>query len=75
MSLLLSSYFIYNSVGTIDEKVINNLSFVINLSKHLNKVKENEFEDLLDSFPQLMWVLRDFSLRLEDKEGSPITPK
>lgn len=32
-ALLLSSYFIYNSMGTIDENAINNLSLIINLSK------------------------------------------
>lgn len=36
--LLLSSMFIYNSMGVIDENAISNLSVVINLTKHL-KVK------------------------------------
>lgn len=42
--LLLSSVFIYNSVGTIDENSINNLSLVINLTKHIQvrSRKENE---------------------------------
>lgn len=34
-TLLLSSYFIYNSMGTIDENAIQNLSLIINLSKNL----------------------------------------
>lgn len=34
-TLLLSSYFIYNSMGTIDENAIQNLSLIINLSKQL----------------------------------------
>jgi hypothetical protein len=29
MALLLSSYFIYNSMGTIDENAINNLSLIV----------------------------------------------
>jgi hypothetical protein len=33
--LLLSSMFIYNSMGVIDENAISNLSVVINLTKHL----------------------------------------
>lgn len=33
LALLLSSFFIYNSVGTIDESALNNLSLIINLSK------------------------------------------
>lgn len=34
-ALLLSSYFIYNSVGSIDEKSLNNLNIVTNLAKEL----------------------------------------
>ncbi len=33
LALLLSSYFIYNSMGTIDENALNNLSLIVNLSK------------------------------------------
>lgn len=29
LAMLLSSYFIYNSVGTIDEKAITNLSLIV----------------------------------------------
>ena len=35
LAILLSSYFVYNSVGTIDEKTIQSLSFVVNMSKHI----------------------------------------
>lgn len=35
LALLLSSFFIYNSMGTIDENAISNLSLIINLSKEL----------------------------------------
>ena len=34
-SLLLSSYFIYNSQGSIDENALNNLSLIINLAKDI----------------------------------------
>lgn len=34
-SLLLSSYFIYNSVGNIDESALTNLSLIINLAKEI----------------------------------------
>ena len=33
LALLLSSYFIYNSMGTIDENALQNLSLIVNLSK------------------------------------------
>jgi hypothetical protein len=32
-SLLLSSFFIYNSVGSIDENALNNISLIVNLAK------------------------------------------
>ena len=35
LAILLSSLFLYNSVGNIDENVLNNLSLVVNLSKQL----------------------------------------
>ena len=35
LAVLLSSYFIYNSMGTIDENALQNLSLIINLSKQL----------------------------------------
>jgi hypothetical protein len=35
-SLLLSSYFIYNSVGSIDENALNNISLIVNLAKVIN---------------------------------------
>jgi len=34
-SLLLSSYFIYNSVGNIDENALNTLNLIVNLAKVL----------------------------------------
>lgn len=35
LAILLSSYLIYNSVGSIDETAIENLSLVVNLSKNI----------------------------------------
>jgi len=34
-ALLLSSYFIYNSQGNIDESALQNLSLIINLAKEI----------------------------------------
>ena len=39
--LLISSLFIYNSQGTIDENAINSLSLVINLTKHIHLKSQN----------------------------------
>ena len=35
LALLLSSYFLYNSTGSIDENALSSLSLVVNLTKHL----------------------------------------
>ena len=74
MAVLLSSYLIYNSVGSIDEKAIESLSLVINLAEMLHK-ENNQYDshELINSFPSFMWLVRDFSLRLENEVGEPIT--
>lgn len=38
LSMLLSSYLIYNSVGAIDENSLENLNCVINLSNKISKI-------------------------------------
>ena len=80
IAVLISSLFIYNSVGYIDENTINNLSFVLNLSKTIklrnnSSVDDNDDEELAKYFPTMLWLLRDFSLKLEDKNGNTITEK
>ena len=78
IAILISSLFVYNSFGAIDENQINNLSFVLNLSKTIKiksvSIEDNE-EELAKYFPTLLWLLRDFSLKLEDKDGNVITEK
>ena len=78
LAILLSSYFLYNSVGCIDESALQNLNFVINLSKFIRLKsgdKETDPEALSNLFPSFLWVLRDFSLQLIDDNGENITPK
>ena len=83
ISILISSLFIYNSFGTIDEVALNNLSFILNLSKSLKLrnnsnnlyTKENEEKEMAKYFPSLLWLLRDFALKLEDNDGNVITAK
>jgi hypothetical protein len=76
LSVLLSSEIIYNSRGSIDETAIGNLAMVTKLSNfiHLgtNETSEKGFCKL---FPSFTWVVRDFSLVLEDEDGIPITSK
>ena len=78
IAILISSLFIFNSFGAIDETAINSLSFILNLSKII-KIKslshdDNE-EELSEYFPFFLWLLRDFSLKLEDKDGNNISEK
>jgi hypothetical protein len=35
LAILASSCFIYNSVGSIDETAVQNLSLIVNLTKHI----------------------------------------
>lgn len=80
LAILLSSYFIYNSVGSIDENALQNLSLVINLTKHI-QIKNSGLSQDVDPdefakyFPTFMWVVRDFTLQLVDQEGEPMTSK
>ena len=83
IAILISSLFIYNSFGTIDEVALNNLSFILNLSKSLKirnnsnslNTDDNDEEEMAKYFPSLLWILRDFALKLEDNEGNVITAK
>eukprot|EP00928_Gymnodinium_smaydae_P014677 TRINITY_DN15402_c0_g2_i1.p1 TRINITY_DN15402_c0_g2~~TRINITY_DN15402_c0_g2_i1.p1 ORF type:complete len:805 (+),score=240.05 TRINITY_DN15402_c0_g2_i1:216-2630(+) len=81
LCILLSSYFIYNSMGAIDEQAIDDLHLVAHLAKHIhvkskkNGVDEEKVSELSSYFPGFMWVLRDFHLRLVDEKGASISEK
>jgi hypothetical protein len=79
ISILLSSYFIYNSIGSIDENALNTLALVINLAKDVKvRMGDHSEEDtalLKASFPSLLWVVRDFSLKMVDANNQEITAK
>lgn len=81
LGLLLSSYFVYNSLNSIDENAIQNLSFIVNVSKNIqlsaNQRRNNETDtkDLSLYLPSFLWVIRDFALKLVDPDGNPITAK
>jgi hypothetical protein len=76
LALLLCSLLVFNSVGSIDENALTNLSLVINLSKQL-QIKPGQHiddaEDVAQYFPTFFWVLRDFALQLRDSTGNDIT--
>lgn len=68
LAVLLSTTFIYNSVGSIDENALQTLSLVLNLVNNID-------QDNLSNRPQFIWVVRDFSLQLIDDKGKTITPQ
>ena len=78
LAILLSSYFLCDSVGGIDESALQNLNFLINLSKFVRLKAgdtETDPEELSNLFPSFLWVCRDFSLQLIDDNGENITAK
>lgn len=85
LCILLSSYFIYNSMGAIDEQAIDDLHLVLHLAKHIHvKTKKGggnttgdtaKMSELSQYFPNFLWVLRDFHLQLVDERGGQITER
>jgi len=75
LGLLLSSVFIYNSVGPIDESSLQTLALMTNISKCVKVTSEKDatIDELSAYFPHFMWILRDFSLKLTDKSGKDLT--
>lgn len=88
MALLLSSLFMYNSVGSIDENALTNLSLVASICKslHLDGAtggqKADGDADALanaerlgkEAFPPLLWIVRDFALQLVNSHNQQISP-
>ena len=72
LALLLSSYFIYNSVGSIDEEALNTLSLVVKVSEQIRR-SDRQQPPTEDMFPSFLWLVRDFALRLRDSNNLPIT--
>lgn len=72
LAILLSSLFIYNSIGTINEQALEDLSLVCNLTEqiHINQGKIETGIEFRSFFPGFLWVLRDF---FHDLEGQ--TPR
>ncbi|KDO26951.1 hypothetical protein SPRG_07664 [Saprolegnia parasitica CBS 223.65] len=81
LATLLCSKLIYNSQGSVDEKAVNGLSFIANMTKHI-RIRADASGDDADAageefsnfFPSFTWVVRDFTLELVDEDGDPITP-
>uniref|UniRef100_A0A7S4SEG1 GB1/RHD3-type G domain-containing protein n=1 Tax=Alexandrium monilatum TaxID=311494 RepID=A0A7S4SEG1_9DINO len=80
LCILLSSYFIYNSMGAIDEQAVDDLHLVLNLARHLHQRSGQDGSamttvELAQFFPSFLWALRDFHLEPMDEMGAPLTEK
>uniref|UniRef100_A0A8C7JAW4 Guanylate-binding protein 1 n=1 Tax=Oncorhynchus kisutch TaxID=8019 RepID=A0A8C7JAW4_ONCKI len=79
LAILLSSTLVYNSRGTIDNDAVEKLQYVNELTEMI-KVKsstdneeEGEGTQFVQFFPNFVWTVRDFTLKLEI-DGREITP-
>jgi hypothetical protein len=72
----MSSFFLFNSVGVIDEQAISQLSLTTTLSKNIvvtNNKDANDEYSLSYYTPKFMWIIRDFTLELQDASGRKIS--
>ncbi|XP_068963581.1 guanylate-binding protein 1-like [Petaurus breviceps papuanus] len=78
LAVLLSSTFIYNSMGTINQQAMDQLHYVTELTDKIKTKSSPSTEQMNDSmefaslFPDFVWTVRDFLLELEI-DGQPIT--
>ncbi|KAM6217089.1 guanylate-binding protein 2 [Rhynchocyon petersi] len=76
--ILLSSTFIYNSVGIINQQALDQLHYVTELTERIraksspDNSEVDDSADFMSFFPSFVWTLRDFCLQLE-ANGQPIT--
>ncbi|KAI8817501.1 guanylate-binding protein [Fimicolochytrium jonesii] len=75
LAVLLSSCLIYNQIGSVlDAAQIQDLSFIIDLTKHLRtKSGEETGADFDKHFPSLIWVMRDSVLEHVSIDGKEQT--
>ena len=73
LTILLSSNFIYNQIGHISDEALQNLSLVLLLTSEIQFRHQHESgSEFRSFFPDLSWVLRDFSL---EKMFQHLTPE
>ncbi|KAI4549345.1 hypothetical protein MG293_001675 [Ovis ammon polii] len=78
LAILLSSTFVYNSVGTINQQAMDQLHYVTELTDRVRARSSPDVDGVEDSadfvsfFPDFVWTLRDFSLDLK-ADGESIT--
>ncbi|XP_037010322.2 guanylate-binding protein 6-like isoform X1 [Artibeus jamaicensis] len=78
LAVLLSSVFVYNSMGTINHQALEELHYVTELTE-LIRAKSSPTPDggddsmeFVSFFPDFVWTIRDFTLELK-LNGHPVT--
>lgn len=87
LAVLLSSLFVYNQMGGIDEAALDRLALVTEMTRHIRvraaggggttgggAEQEAEAAELGGFTPSFLWLLRDFYLQLEE-DGRRISPR
>lgn len=77
LALLLSTVFLYNSIGPIDETSMQTLSLMTRVTENVKLQSQSENADLGEvakHMPAFFWILRDFSFALVDRESNPLSP-
>uniref|UniRef100_A0A5F9CZT2 GB1/RHD3-type G domain-containing protein n=1 Tax=Oryctolagus cuniculus TaxID=9986 RepID=A0A5F9CZT2_RABIT len=78
LAVLLSSTFVYNSLGTINHQALEQLHYVAELTEIIrtkSTLRADEIDDsdeFVSFFPDFVWCVRDFMLELK-LDGRPIT--
>ncbi|XP_054855171.1 guanylate-binding protein 1-like isoform X2 [Eublepharis macularius] len=78
LAVLLSSTFVYNSMGTIDQNALEKLHYVAELTKKIHAKssgrcqEEENSAEFVRFFPAFIWAVRDFTLQLKI-DGRTIT--
>ncbi|XP_036045185.1 guanylate-binding protein 1-like [Onychomys torridus] len=71
LAILLSSTFVYNSMGAINQQALDQLHYVTELTDRIRTRSSPDQDEVEDSdefvsfFPDFVWTLRDFSLELK----------
>lgn len=79
LAILLSSTFVYNSIGTITQHAMDQLHYVTELTDRIRAKSSpavdgmDDSADFMSFFPDFVWTLRDFTLDLE-ADGQTIKP-
>ncbi|XP_045705494.1 guanylate-binding protein 6-like [Phyllostomus hastatus] len=78
LAVLLSSMFVYNSMGTINHQALEQLHYVTELTELIRAKSSptpdggNDSMEFVSFFPDFVWTVRDFTLELK-LNGHPIT--